>query len=80
MKLVVAGSYEEFCEYCREHALNPHSRPRVVKYVKSYEDFVGVDTAELVCYGAYEKNPIYSNNETWLFLIEYGKSRKWKGV
>lgn len=79
MKLVVAGSYEEFCEYCRQNGLNPHSRPCTVKYVGKYEDFL-LDNAELVCYGNYEKNPIYSNRETWEFLIEYGKSRKWTGV
>ena len=80
MKLVVAGSYEEFCDYCREQGLNPQSRPRVVRYVKSYEDFAGVDNAELVCYGSYEKNPVYTDKEVWGFLMEYGKSRKWTGI
>jgi len=80
MKLVVAGSYEEFCDYCREQGLNPHSRPRVVRYVKSYEDFVGVEQAELIFGSGFEKNPVYENEETWSFLMEYGKSRKWTGI
>jgi hypothetical protein len=79
MKLVVAGDYAEFCDYCRENGLNPSSRPRTVKYIGRYEDFL-VDEAELICYGSYEKNPVWQNQETRDFMIEYGKSRNWTGV
>jgi hypothetical protein len=79
MILVVAGAYEDFLDYCREKGLNPHSRPTAVRYVQSYNDFL-VDAAELVLYNGFEKNPVYENEETWSFLMEYGKSRKWTGI
>jgi hypothetical protein len=78
VKLVVAGDYVQFLDYCREHGLNPHSRPRTVKFVQSYGDFFGVDNAELVCYGIWEQNPVYQNPELWSFLIEYSRAKHWK--
>ena len=78
MKLVITGSYEEFLDYCREQGLNPHSRPKTVVFVDDYNDFFGFSGAELVCYGEYQKNPIYQNEELWKFMLTYGKAKGWK--
>lgn len=78
MKLVVTGTYVQFLDYCRETGLNPHSRPKTVKYVQSYEDFFGLDNGEVVFYGEYHDNPIYQNAELWEFFMEYAKSKSWE--
>jgi hypothetical protein len=76
--LVVAGSYVEFLDYCRENSISPQSRPRPARYIQSYTDFFGVEEAELVVYGSYAENPLCKSPDLWNFLIEYGKTKKWK--
>jgi len=79
MILVIAGSYVEFLDYCRESGLDPNSRPRTVKYIHAYSDFFGMEgVAEVVKYGDYYENPICKNPDLWNFLVEYGKVKKWK--
>jgi hypothetical protein len=78
MILVITDTYQSFLDFCRERGLNPHSRPRVVMFVNSYEQFFGVDKAELVLYANWRENPVHQNPEIWEFLIQYGQTHDWK--
>jgi hypothetical protein len=75
LKLVVAGTYEEFLDWCRDNNTSPG---RETRYVSKYEDFVGWDKpAELVLTANYDDNPVYENGEIWKFLLQYADDRKW---
>lgn len=77
MKLVVAADYPAFLECCKKLGLDPHDRPRKIRFIQTYNDFFEVENAELILYEWYEKSDFYKNRELWEFLISCGKSNKW---
>lgn len=54
MKIIIAGNYEQFCNWCYENKINPHSRE--VFYTGRVMSFLGYrfkDTDELIWTGTW---------------------------
>lgn len=75
MKLIVAGSFEQFTDYCRENSMKPQ---KDAIYVHHYDQFLDRNGGtELILYGDYYKNPVWASDETRLWMLTYGKDHKW---
>lgn len=52
-KLILAGNYQEFLNYCRENNVNPHDRKSGVYFISNEQMICGRMNFEVIRYGTW---------------------------
>ncbi len=60
LKIVIAGTYAQFLNYCHEQELNPKDH-NVVRYVSDPYHIRGLRNCEVIYTGNYMRNPVYGD-------------------
>ena len=68
MILVIAGSYDEYLRWCRQHPEHIHNS----RYVHGMEEVCGTAECEYVLIGRYYRNPLVRDSEFTYYSARHG--------